>query len=271
MALTAEDLAGDAGAGLGALLAAQVAAWAAEQGPGLVVGVSGPQGCGKSTACAEAAVRLRNGGLRTAVLALDDLYLPRSERERLAREVHPLLRTRGPPGTHDAALGVELLDALGRAGRVDTPVFDKARDDRAEAGRAFEGPADVVLFEGWCVGVRPEPPHRLASPANALERAEDGDGRWRAFVDRALEGAYRPLWSRLDRLVAVLAPGWPVVCAWRAEAEAELRARTGGGMAPAELDRFMAQYERLSRWAAQDLPARADLVVRLDAGRRPIG
>ena len=257
--------------GLAELLARRVAEWATEHGPGLVVGVSGPQGCGKTTACAAVAARLEAQGVRTAVLALDDLYLPRSDRERLAREVHPLLATRGPPGTHDAALGAALLDALRRPGRVSAPRFDKSRDDRGSHAPAFDGPADVILFEGWCVGARAEPPERLEPPLNALERDEDADGRWRARASAALAGPYRALWSRLDRLVVLLAPDWPTVCAWRGEAEAELRARTGGGMAPAELARFMMHYERLARWAAEDLPTRADLVVRLDARRRPLG
>lgn len=256
------------GGGLGETLARQVEAWAAEHGPGLVVGVSGPQGSGKTTACAQAAVRLEDRGLRTAVLALDDLYLPRAARERLARDVHPLLLTRGPPGTHDAELGGDVLDALRRPGTVRWPRFSKADDDRMGEA-SFAGPADVVLFEGWCVGARPEPPERLAAPVNALEREEDPDGRWRAWVDARLAGGYRALWARLDRLVVVLAPGWPTVCAWRAAAEEELRARTGGGMAAPELARFMAGYERLTRWTAEDLPSRADLVLRLDEERRP--
>lgn len=257
-------------ADLAARLADRVAAWAAAHGPGLVVGVSGPQGSGKSTACAAAAARLEIQGLRTAVLALDDLYLPRRERERLAREVHPLLLTRGPPGTHDAALGAELLDDLRRPGRTSMPAFNKAADDRRADAETFEGPADVVLFEGWCVGVRPEPPGRLAEPVNALEREEDPEGRWRAGVDARLRGDYAALRARLDRLVVLTAPGWDAVRAWRAQAESGLRAREGGGMAPEALARFMAHYERLTRWAAEDLPARADLLVRLDAHRRPL-
>lgn len=258
------------GASLADLLVEVVRAWCREHGHGLVVGVSGPQGSGKTTACAEAASRLEAVGLRTAVLALDDLYLPRRDRERLARDVHPLLLTRGPPGTHDAVLGAEVLDALRQPGPVRWPRFDKARDDRGEGPAVFVGPADVVLFEGWCVGVGTQPPDRLPDPINTLEREEDAGGGWRAHVNAQLAGPYRDLWSRLDRLVLLLAPDWDTVCGWRAGAEAELRARTGAGMTEAELARFMAHYERLARWAAEDLPSRADLVVRLDARRRPL-
>lgn len=250
------------------LLVRHVVDWAAAHGPGLVVGVGGPQGSGKSTACAAAAGQLEARGLRTAVLALDDLYLPLAARRRLARETHPLLLTRGPPGTHDTALGLHLLDELRRPGAVQAPRFSKAHDDRGPSAPAFAAPADVVLFEGWCVGARPEPAERLAAPLNALEREEDTDGRWRAGVNRRLAGDYAALWARIDRLVLLTAPGWPTTCAWRAEAEEGLRAR-GGGMTPAALVRFMDHYQRLTLWIAQDLPGRADLVIRLDGGRRP--
>lgn len=246
------------------LLAPRVAAWAAEQGSTLVVGISGPQGCGKSTTAARTARRLSARGLRTAILGLDDLYLTRAERERLADEAHPLLRTRGPPGTHDVALGLELLDALGRDGEVRLPRFDKSCDDRAAGAAAFQGPADVVLLEGWCVGVRPQPGAALAAPVNPLERQEDADGRWRDWTAAALARDYARLWARCDRLAVLTAPDWPTVVRWRTQAEAANR-----GMNAAALARFMQHYERLTRWAAEDLPPRADLHVALTADRRP--
>jgi D-glycerate 3-kinase len=35
------------------------------------------------------------------------------------------------------------------------------------------------------------------------------------------------------------------------------------------LDRFVAHYERLTRWIAEDLPGVADVVVKLDERRWP--
>src|SRR5689334_18588644 len=68
----------------------------------LVFGVCGSQGLGKSTlARVLKEALLEAHGLSVAVLSLDDLYLSSAERARLARDVHPLLKTRGVPGTHD--------------------------------------------------------------------------------------------------------------------------------------------------------------------------
>lgn len=260
-------------------LAARIAAWTAtaERRP-LVVGVCGPQGSGKSTLTALLAWLLEARDLRAAVLSIDDLYLSHAARQALAREVHPLLATRGVPGTHDPALGVAVLEALGQPGPVLLPRFDKARDDPApEAERpVFDGPADIVLLEGWCVGARPQPAPLLADPINRLEREEDADGLWRGYANAALAGPYRPLFQRLDRLVLLLAPDFEVVRRWRGQQEERLRQRLIAqgrdpdlAMDETQLDRFVAHYERLTRWIAEDLPAAADVVLRLDAERRP--
>ena len=206
--------------------------------------------------------------MRTAVLALDDLYLPRAQRERRARQEHPLFRTRGPPGTHDVALGLALLDRLRARDATELPVFDKATDDRAPEPRRFDGPAAAVILEGWCVGARAQTPAELAAPLNALERDEDADGCWRAAVNAELAGGYARLWAACDRHVRLLAPDWPTVRRWRREAEAQLRARTGGGMGDAELDRFLQHYERLTRALARDA-APVDLLVPLGPDRAP--
>jgi D-glycerate 3-kinase len=260
---------------LHAPLAARIAAVA--MGPAFVVGICGPQGSGKSTTVRVVAALLEARGLKVATLSLDDLYLPRADREALAREVHPLLRTRGVPGTHDVALGLAVLDGLAGEGETALPRFDKAGDDRApvEAWPVVAGPVDVVLFEGWCVGARPEPPEALAEPVNALERERDPDGIWRSYVNAALAGPYRALFARLDLLVLFTAPDFETVLSWRREQEAKLRRRlaeagqgTDRAMSDEEVAVFVQHYERLTRHIAREMPARADLVSRLDADRR---
>ncbi|MFD3262757.1 kinase [Phenylobacterium ferrooxidans] len=243
--------------------------------PGFVVGVCGSQASGKSTLTAVLRRMLEDQGLKVASLSLDDLYLTRAQRQDLARDVHPLMATRGVPGTHDVALGLAVLDGLAGPGETLLPAFDKAADDRRPQGVPVAGPVDVILFEGWCVGAVPQAD--VSAPINALERDRDPDGRWRSFVNDALAGPYQALFARIDLLVLLKAPSFDVVLAWRQEQEAKLRARLAreGGdlkraMTDAQVADFIAHYERLTRHILAEMPGRADMMVALDQQRRPV-
>lgn len=257
-------------------LGEQIAAQAAGRASPLIVGICGAQGSGKSTLTGALRESLAARGLAVAALSLDDIYLPRQVRRELSERVHPLLATRGVPGTHEVELGLETLAALGRAGEVALPSFDKSCDDRRprEQWPRVRGPVDVVLLEGWCLGAVPQDEAALARPINALERDEDADGRWRRYVNDALRGPYRPLFGGLDVLVLLKAPSFEVVFEWRREQERKLAARVAamgkGGTAlmnEAQLARFIAHYERLTRHILEEMPGRADVLYELDAAR----
>ena len=243
--------------------------------PGLVIGICGSQGSGKSTGAGVLRLLLQAAGLRVAALSIDDLYLPKEARAKLAADVHPLLATRGPPGTHEVALGEYLLNALGAPQVTAIPRFDKARDTRSDPSQweEFQGPADIILFEGWCVGAKPQPSQALADPINDLERNSDPDGIWRRYVNDALVGPYQQLFGRIAFLVFLKAPSFEVVAGWRKEQEAKLRAKAGPGsgvMTDAQIDRFVQFYERLTRFMLAEMPSRADALVALDKDRHPL-
>ena len=68
----------------------------------LLINVNGSQGSGKSTLTAFLSLILTHHfGLNTVDISIDDFYLTKIQREQLAKDVHPLLATRGVPGTHD--------------------------------------------------------------------------------------------------------------------------------------------------------------------------
>ena len=248
-------------------IAARIAAKAQGSARPVIVGVTGSQGSGKTSLCRFLELLLdRDYAIKAATLSIDDLHLTKAERQALAATVHPLLATRGVPGTHDIALGRAVFAAfLAGEPRLHLPRFDKARDDRAPADRwqVAAGPLDVLLFEGWCVGAQPQSPEQLDLPVNGLEAAEDADGRWRRSANAALTGPYRMLFDPLDMVVMLAAPGFDAVVSWRQEQERKLRERTGGGMSPGEVERFVAHYERLTRHMLKAMPPLADVVVNL--------
>lgn len=250
----------------------RAADWRSDFGRTAVVGLCGAQGSGKSTIAAATVRLLEARGLKAVATSLDDFYLGREARAWLGEEVHPLLRVRGPPGTHDVALACAVVDHLTGPGVTSIPAFDKATDEPQPKGawRRVEGPVDVIILEGWCVGAQPEPAERLRIPINALEREMDPKGAWRGYANRQLADGYQALFARLDRLVFLMAPGFDVVRGWRIEQERKLRERTGGGMSDAEVGRFIAHYERLTRWILEEMPARADWTIPLDAARTPL-
>ncbi|KAF1718725.1 kinase [Pseudoxanthomonas yeongjuensis] len=242
-----------------------------------VFAIAGLQGTGKSTLAAQLAGLAQARGRRVAVLSIDDFYLTRAERERLARDVHPLLANRGPPGTHDLGLATETLDRLLAGERTALPRFDKLADERAPTMQwpTVEGRCDLVLLEGWFLKTPAQSADELRAPINALERDEDRDGSWRDWCNAALARDYPALWQRIDALWWLQGPGFEVVPEWRWQQERSLQAAdpqdVGGrtGMDRAQVARFVQLFERVSRQALRTLPAIAERTIRLDAQRRP--
>ena len=251
-----------------------------KDGP-LVFALQGTQGSGKSTCALFLKLLLEDLGLACAILSIDDFYLELPDRIRLASEVHPLLRTRGVPGTHDVALAMTVFQNLlkGKAGqKVALPRFDKSTDNRLPRAQWPEVvlPVDVILFEGWCVGMRPQQPDELLTPVNELERCEDPQGCWRGYVNEQLDGPYRTWFELIDCLAVLQAPSFECVYGWRQLQEEKLKARLGAKTVAAlknppppqagalkimneeELRRFISHYERLTRHGLKTLPDLAD-------------
>ena len=258
-------------------LAASIAQRQALQQKPLLVGLNGCQGSGKSTLGALLASLLPPAfGLHTAVISIDDFYFTRAERQQLAERVHPLLATRGVPGTHDIALMQKTLtDLLSAQGEMVIPRFDKSQDDRTDVARwhRFGAPADVVILEGWCVGVRPQAESALLAPINTLEAEADVDGRWLRYVNGVLAADYAPIFDQLDLLLMLRAPSFECVHQWRVEQERRLAQRLGAKtgdhrlMSAATIARFIQHYQRLTEHALATLAPMSDCVLQLDAAR----
>lgn len=240
-----------------------------------VYGIVGLQGTGKSTLAAQLAGAARAHGRAAVVVSIDDVYLDQPARRALADEVHPLLATRGPPGTHDVALACATVDALVAGAACALPRFDKIADRRLPQADWPRVPAStqrpLVILEGWFLSTPAEHAAALVAPVNALERDEDDEGTWRGFCNDALARNYPPLWQRIDRLLFLQGPGFEVVPGWRWQQECTLQAANPGrqAMSRAQVDRFVQFFERTSRQALRTLPAIAQHTIQLDATRTP--
>lgn len=213
-----------------------------------LVGVAGPQGSGKTTLVRTYASLHRN----IACLSLDDVYLDQAARGRLARTVHPLFATRGPPGTHDLGLMGSCLDALSRAGAGEPtplPAFDKLSDQPLARcdWPVMDGAPDLILVDGWCLGATPQAPDALLRPVNRLEAERDEAGLWRSAVNRCLADDYASLFARFDAILYLRAPDFGIVHSWRCEQEEGL---LGRALRPPERERigeFILHFERVTR------------------------
>ena len=243
----------------------------------LLVGINGCQGSGKSTLAALLTEYLTAHHQQVvANLSIDDFYLTKVQRLTLAADRHPLFVTRGVPGTHDVTLLQQTLDKLRKpSGTVAIPRFDKAVDDRHPESQwdKLDTPVDVILLEGWCVGVTPQGDADLINPVNVLEAGEDSDGLWRQWVNQCIETNYQPLFRQIDHLLLLAAPSFDCVYQWRQKQEAKLRDQrqhqqstaTSGIMDDQALSRFIQHYQRLTEHMLRVLPQRANTVFTLNA------
>lgn len=104
--------------------------------------------------------------LPTAIVSIDDLYLPHSQLTQLAAShpSNPLIQHRGEPSTHDIPLATSVFSSLHAGLPTKIPQFDKSRfngrGDRVDENEWETVNADgeekirLVVFEGWCVGFR---------------------------------------------------------------------------------------------------------------------
>lgn len=239
-----------------------------------VVGIHGCQGSGKTTLAEYLKTILSEcHHLNTIAISMDDFYLSKDERESIAESVHPLLKTRGVPGTHNLTLALHVIEQLLANKSIQIPVFDKSIDNvipRENWVKVTE-PLDVIILEGWCLGVAPQNADCLIEPINPLEREKDAEGIWRNYVNQQLNH-YQPWFNTVDFLVMLKAPDFDCVYQWRLEQEQKLLASLNNTdnevMNADQIHHFIQFFQRLTEHALVSLPEKVDLLYFLDRERR---
>ena len=240
-----------------------------------IIGLSGGQGSGKSTISNILKIILKEGyNLNTVIFSIDDFYKTSKERKVMSRKTSPLFLTRGVPGTHDTALLLKSLTILknSKFEKILIPRFDKSIDDRVHLKKwqkVLKKP-DIVIFEGWCVGVTPQKKKDLLVPINELEKEKDYNKIWRKRVNKELDGKYKKIFSLIDKIIYLKVPSFKHVYQWRLLQEKKLRVTSKGKktMNDSQIKNFVMFYERLTKHMLKEYDKIADIVIQIDEKHR---
>ena len=246
---------------------------AKKKGP-LIVGLAGGQGSGKTTISSILSLILKKYfKLKVFKISIDDFYKTKKQREILSKNKHSLLLTRGVPGTHDIKIMLDFFRKIKTKNfkSLKLPKFNKANDDRYKKKHWYKlkSRPDVVIFEGWCVGAKPQSLRLLKKPINALEKAYDKSLKWRRFVNLQLKTNYKKLYSQLDSLLYLKVKNFNLLKKWRIKQEEKLwlKAKSRKNlkiMNKKEVINFMQTYQRITEQMFKDAPKYSSIIMNLN-------
>ena len=222
----------------------------------IIIGLAGGQGTGKTTISSIInLILVKYFKLKVFKISIDDFYKTRKERYKLSKKVHPLLMTRGVPGTHDIDLILRFFKIMQKRNfkSLSLPKFDKSIDDRFNKNQWYKikSKPDVVIFEGWCVGAKSQKNIELKKPINSLEKMEDKSMKWRKYVNFQLAGKYKTFHNMLDCLLYLKAKNFSLLRRWRLKQEKKLFLKSKNKknlkiMNKNEVLNFMMTYQRIT-------------------------
>jgi|TARA_B110000438_G_scaffold256006_1_gene263212 D-glycerate 3-kinase len=241
----------------------------------LIIGLAGGQGSGKTTISSILSLILKKYfKLNVFKISIDDFYKTRNARKLLSKKKHPLLITRGVPGTHDVDLMLSVFKKVKaknfKSFRV--PKFNKAIDDRCSKSLWYKLKLkpDVMIFEGWCVGAKPQTNNLLKKPINSLERDYDQKKNWRLHVNNHLKKKYKTLFNQLDGLLYLKPKNFNLLKIWRLKQEKKLLLQTKNKknlkiMNSNEIINFMQTYQRITQQMFKDVPKYCSIILNLNS------
>ena len=237
------------------------------------VGLAGGQGTGKTTTSSIIKIILEKYfKLNVFKISIDDFYKTRKERILLSKKIHPMLLTRGVPGTHDINM---MLDFFKKAKTkkfksFQLPNFNKAIDDRFAKKYWYniKKKPDVIIFEGWCVGAKHEKNSSLNKAINSMERIKDPNKVWRKYVNHQLKQKYKDLYSQLNCLIYLKAKNFSLLQKWRLKQENKLWLKSKKTskhkiMNKDDVISFMQTYQRITENMFKKMTNYASILVNL--------
>ena len=233
--------------------------------------ISGPQGSGKTTL-----TRLIKKVIekiykkKVMLLSIDDYYLSKKERIELSKKVHPLLITRGVPGTHNVKkLKGHINKFIKNKFPIKVPIFNKLTDDTSTKKTIIKK-ADILLLEGWCCGSTPLTNKYLQKNINNLEQQLDKKYKWRGYYNTQLKKEYTEIFSKFNHKIYIKPPSFVHVLKWRRNQEKQnaLINKKKVFMSEEELKYFIQHYEKLTRWMMKTMPAKASIIIIINKNQK---
>jgi D-glycerate 3-kinase len=242
------------------------------------VGLAGGQGTGKTTISSIIKIILEKYfKLKVFKISIDDFYKTNKERLYLSKKVHPMLATRGVPGTHDVQMMLNFFKKAKSKNfkKIELPNFNKAIDDRFTKKHWYkikEKP-DVIIFEGWCVGAKAELNKTLKKPINSLEKVNDHKLIWRKYVNQQLKTEYKKLYSQLNCMIYLKAKNFSLLQKWRLKQENKLWLKTKKSsnlkiMNKGDVINFMQTYQRITENMFKNMPKYASVILNLNSNHQ---
>ena len=242
------------------------------------VGLAGGQGTGKTTSSSLIKIILtKYFKLKVFRISIDDFYKTRKERIRLSKRVHPMLLTRGVPGTHDINMMLNFFKKAKskKFKRLKLPTFNKAIDDRFNKKRWYDlkEKPDVIIFEGWCVGAKAEKNNTLNKTINLMEKNKDKKKIWRKYVNQQLKTKYKNLYSQLNCLIYLRAKNFNLLQKWRLKQERKLLLSSKKNsklkiMNKEDVLSFMQTYQRVTQNMFKNMPKYASIILNLNSNHQ---
>jgi D-glycerate 3-kinase len=242
------------------------------------VGLAGGQGTGKTTSSSLIKIILtKYFKLKVFKISIDDFYKTRNERISLSKKVHPMLLTRGVPGTHDIDMMLKFFKKVKskKFKRLKLPTFNKAIDDRFNKKRWYDlkEKPDVIIFEGWCVGAKAEKNNTLNKTINLMEKNKDKKKIWRKYVNQQLKSKYKNLYSQLNCLIYLRAKNFNLLQKWRLKQERKLLLNSKKNsklkiMNKEDVLSFMQTYQRVTQNMFKNMPKYASIILNLNSNHQ---
>jgi len=241
----------------------------------LMIGLAGGQGSGKTTISSILTLIIQKYfKLKVFKVSIDDFYKTRKDRKLLSKNKHPLLMTRGVPGTHDIDLILKFFKKVKSKSfkNLTVPRFNKAIDDRYKKSLWYKlkSKPDVIIFEGWCVGAKAQTNKQLRKPINSLERVYDQGIKWRTHVNDQLKTKYKKLFNQLDGLLYLKAKSFNILREWRVKQERKLSLQTKNKknlkiMSSGDIVSFMQTYQRITQQMFKDAMKSSSIIMDLNS------